>query len=101
MREDGETAAFEVGVHNLHPELIEAPGQDAFRSSYGQNALSIPLRWLSCRVLWPANADAISVWLRGQDFFMISESRLIMKLKVSPYQIEQIFAENTKKVKLL
>jgi ribonuclease Y len=39
MREDGEAAAMEVGVHNLHPEIIKLLGRMRYRSSYGQNAL--------------------------------------------------------------
>ena len=39
MREDGEAAALEVGVHGIHPELVRLLGRMRFRSSYGQNAL--------------------------------------------------------------
>ncbi len=39
MKEDGEAAALEVGVHGLHPELIRLLGKMRYRSSYGQNAL--------------------------------------------------------------
>ena len=39
MREDGETAALEVGIHGIHPELIKLLGKMKFRTSYGQNAL--------------------------------------------------------------
>ena len=39
MREDGEAAALEVGIHGIHPELIRLLGKMKFRTSYGQNAL--------------------------------------------------------------
>ncbi len=39
MREEGEAAALEVGIHGLHPELIRLLGKLRYRTSYGQNAL--------------------------------------------------------------
>ncbi len=39
IREEGENAALEVGVHGIHPELLRLLGRMKFRSSYGQNAL--------------------------------------------------------------
>ncbi|WP_333648097.1 ribonuclease Y [Lacrimispora sp.] len=39
MREEGESAALEVGIHGLHPELIRLLGKLKYRTSYGQNAL--------------------------------------------------------------
>jgi ribonuclease Y len=39
MQEEGESAAMEVGVHGINPELIKLLGRMKFRTSYGQNAL--------------------------------------------------------------
>ena len=39
MKEEGETATLEVGVHGIHPELVKLLGKMKFRTSYGQNAL--------------------------------------------------------------
>ncbi|MBQ5734440.1 MAG: ribonuclease Y [Lachnospiraceae bacterium] len=39
IREEGENATLEVGVHGIHPELVKLLGKMKFRTSYGQNAL--------------------------------------------------------------
>ncbi len=39
IKEEGESATLEVGVHGIHPELVRLLGRMRFRTSYGQNAL--------------------------------------------------------------
>ena len=39
IKEEGEAATLEVGVHGIHPELVKLLGKLRFRTSYGQNAL--------------------------------------------------------------
>ena len=39
MRGESEAAILEVGIHNIHPELVKLLGKMKFRTSYGQNAL--------------------------------------------------------------
>ena len=39
IREEGEAATLEVGVHGIHPELVRLLGKMKFRTSYGQNVL--------------------------------------------------------------
>ena len=49
IRQEGEAAVLEVGVHGIHPELVRLLGKMKFRTSYGQNALkhSIEVAMLS------------------------------------------------------
>ncbi len=39
IRDEGESACLEVGVHGIHPELVRLLGRMRYRTSYGQNAL--------------------------------------------------------------
>ena len=39
IQEAGESAAFDAGIHDLHPEIIKTLGRLRFRTSYGQNVL--------------------------------------------------------------
>ena len=40
IREEGERACYETGVHNLNPELVRILGRQKYRTSYGQNVLN-------------------------------------------------------------
>ena len=39
MKDEGEKAAFDLGIHNVHPEIIKLLGRLKYRTSYGQNVL--------------------------------------------------------------
>ncbi len=39
IKEEGEQACFDTGVHNLHPEMVKLLGRLKYSTSYGQNVL--------------------------------------------------------------
>jgi ribonuclease Y len=59
LRDEGEKAAYEAGVHGLHPELIRTVGRLKFRYSYGQNQLihSLEVSFLAAAMAAELGAD--------------------------------------------
>ncbi|MCL1878413.1 MAG: ribonuclease Y, partial [Defluviitaleaceae bacterium] len=59
IKEEGEAATFETGVHGIHPELTRLLGKMKFRTSYGQNVLkhSIEVAYLCGLVAGELGAD--------------------------------------------
>ena len=102
IREEGEAATLEVGIHGIHPELVRLLGKMKFRTSYGQNALkhSIEVAQLSGLLAGEIGLDAEI----GEDVRMAKRAGLLHDIgKAVDHEMEgshiQLGAELCKKYK--
>ena len=96
IREEGEAAALEVGVHGIHPELIKLLGRMKFRTSYGQNALKHSMEVSQLAGLLAGEIGLDVRVAKEPVFYMILENLLIMMWKAPTFRLVSIFVENIK-----
>ncbi len=81
FRKPGEQAAFDTGIHDLHPELVRTLGRLRYRTSYGQNVLnhSLEVAYLSGVMASELGLDPVPA--KRADFFTISARPSITRLR--------------------
>ena len=104
IREEGEAATLEVGIHGIHPELVRLLGKMKFRTSYGQNALKHSIEVAQLAGLLAAEVTGLLAAEIGEDVRMAKRAGLLHDIgKAVDHEMEgshiQLGAELCKKYK--
>ena len=81
-KEAGEQAAFDLGLHKMHPELLRSLGKLKFRSAGARRTcFSTASKWAGWPVQWRRSLTSTSSWLDGRGFCTTSGGRSIKTAK--------------------